>query len=247
MNLTLPRLSRPLRHTWALIVVLSLSGLGVAQAAESALITALGGSVQLLGSPAQPARAFIKLRPGQQLELGSAARLELVYFDGGRHETWAGVGRLNVGATQSQLLAGQAQVQAKTLPALLVRTLAKTPAQDEVGRTGMLRVRKIAIENPHAAAEQTYAELRATAGPNDHTAQAYLLAYYFEKRDLEALRQRLRDWQDEATRDPALAELLALYAPLNQPNAAPVLGPQANPSDQPAAATAPHAAPAASH
>lgn len=227
MNVTLPRSMFTLARCWALTVVWLAVAAGQAQAAESALITALSGPVQLLGTPAQPARSFVKLRAQQQLELGSAAHLELVYFEGGRHETWTGAGRLSVGPTQSQLIGGSAQVQAKTLPALLVKTLAKTPSQDEVGRTGMLRVRKISIENPHAAAEQSYANLRAAAAASDHTPEAYLLAHYFEKRDFDALRARLNAWQADAASDPALAQLLALYAPALQAKPAPALGPAA--------------------
>ena len=103
-----------------------------AAAAEVGLVTAVLGSVKLQEgkTAASELKPFVKLRAGDQLLLDGGSGLQVVYFEGGRQEKWQGPGLLEVGDASSRSLTGSGQPEIKTLPAILVKQLAKTPSPD---------------------------------------------------------------------------------------------------------------------
>ena len=84
---------------WLGAVVMALVSLS-ASATEVGLVTAVAGNVKLQEekSVASELKPFVKVREGDRLMMESNARLQLVYFDGGRQETWQGHGALEVGS-----------------------------------------------------------------------------------------------------------------------------------------------------
>lgn len=59
--------------------------------------------------------ALTKLRMGERLLLKKEAQLRIVYFDGGRQETWNGEAQLAVGSAESTKSAG-ADPEVKKFP-----------------------------------------------------------------------------------------------------------------------------------
>lgn len=200
------------RMGWLGAVLIFLS-LGV-PAAEVGLVTALSGAVKLQEekSFASTLGAFVKLREGDRLTLQGNARLQIVFFDGGREETWLGAGALAVGRDSSQVVKGSLQAEVRTLPAILVKQLAKTPSADGPVKVGMIRMRSIQSVTSLESIEKEYAELRQQAAAGDRNPELYLLASYFELREFEKLDGVLQRLDDASPSDAQLAALKTHYA-----------------------------------
>ena len=110
-------------------------------AAEVALVTSVHGRVLRLGDAAPaPVEAFVKLKEGDRLSLEKDTRLQVVYFENGRQEIWSGPGRLDLTAREGKA-SGLPPAQVKSLPLVMARQLARTPALDSQGRGGVTRLR----------------------------------------------------------------------------------------------------------
>ena len=96
-----------------------------------------------------------------------SSRLQMVYFEGGRQETWLGTGELAVGNGSSTTLKGSLQPEVKTLPAILVKQLSKTPSPDGNVKTGMIRMRSIPPYDKLDTVEKDYAEMRKKTDSSD--------------------------------------------------------------------------------
>lgn len=182
-------------------------------AAEVGLVTAVSGNVkwQEDKSAASELKPFVKVREGDQLLMEGAARLQVVYFESGRQETWQGAGVLEVGNTESKTLKGSQQPAVKTLPAILVKQLSKTPSPDGNVKTGMIRLRSMAPTDKLASVEQDYAEMRKQADANDRNPELYLLASYFELHEFDKLEALLGQLNEKTPTAPELTALNALY------------------------------------
>lgn len=191
---------------------LALLALGAA-AAEVGLVTAVSGKVSLQEGKAAASelKAFVKVRAGDRLTLESASRLQLVYFEGGRQETWQGAGTIEVGAAASKALQGGLQPELKTLPPILVKQLAKTPGPDGNVKAGMIRMRSMPSGGTLETVEKNYAELRRQADAGDRNPELYLLASYLELREFERLEKLLADLGDKAPADGEVKMLATLY------------------------------------
>lgn len=192
-------------------------------AAEIALVTSLNGTVVFSGGTAvgTTLRAFVKLRDGDQLTLQDQTRLQIVFFGSGRHETWQGAGLLNVGTLESTSVNGKLNAEVKTLPAILVKQLSKTPAAEEVGRTAMVRLRMFPTDGAIDAIEKTYADFRHQARAGDHSPELYLLASYFELREYGKVVDKLNALEAQNPQDTEIAKLKTLYlAAIARANAA---------------------------
>lgn len=184
-----------------------------APAVEVGLVTAVSGNVRLLEEKAAASAlaAFVKLREGDRLTLQGNARLQIVFFDGGRQETWQGAGALEVGRSSSQALKGSVQAEVRTLPAILVRQLAKTPSADGAVKTGMIRMRSMPALPTLPSVDANYAELRQQAEAADYSPELYLLASYFELREYDRIEVVLKQLHEKHPGEAPLATLDALY------------------------------------
>lgn len=182
-----------------------------ADGGERAMVTALQGGVTKLapGNP-QPLQAFVKLKQGDLLALDKSARVQVVYFESGRQETWQGGGRLEITGAGG-VAYGLAEPQVKTLPLIMVKQIAKTPSLESQGRTGMMRLRAVAVTPDVAKIQETYQRLRAEAEPGDLAPELYLLSSLFEARDLDRVERALADLEKARPGDQEAAQLVALY------------------------------------
>jgi hypothetical protein len=195
------------------MALLLLSAAFAARAAnvDVALITALeGGVARVTEQGAQPLQNFVKLKKGDVLSLDRAARLQIVYFEAGRQETWSGPGRLEVNPGESKAT-GLAAPQVRQLAAVMVRQIARTPALDVHGRGGVTRLRSIATPEAIAQVEQTYGKLRAEATADDLNPEFYRLSGLFEMRQLDRVEQIIAELQKERPSDMQAKLLVSLY------------------------------------
>jgi hypothetical protein len=201
-----------MRSRWGVLLAAFLSG--VSMAAEVALVTSATGRIDLREGTAAATelKPFVKLRAGDRLELASSTQLQLVYFAGGRQETWRGPAALHIGAEASSALHGESPPELKTLPRILVRQLTKTPSADGTVRAGMVRMRSMPSGGTVESVERHYADLRRAADPADRTPELYLLASYLELRELDKLDALLRRIGEQSPDDPEIRILAALYA-----------------------------------
>lgn len=185
-----------------------------APASEVGLITAVSGNVkwQEGKTVASALKPFVKVREGDRLMLEGIARLQVVYFEGGRQETWLGAGALEVGNVSSTALKGGLRPEVRMLPPILVRQLSKTPSLDGNVKSGMIRMRSIPSNDRLKTAEKNYAELRKQADPGDRNPELYLLASYYELDEFDKLVAVLGQMNDKAPKDRELAALTALYS-----------------------------------
>src|SRR5664279_5552543 len=191
-----------------LLALVSTQGSG----AEVGLVTAVSGNVkwQEEKSAASELKPFVKVREGDQLMMEGLARVQVVYFESARQETWQGTGVLEVGSTSSKTIKGGQQPEIKMLPAILVKQLSKTPSPDGNVKTGMIRLRS--MTPPLESVERDYAEMRKQADSADRNPELFLLASYFERRESVKLGALLGKLNEETRGAPELTALNALYS-----------------------------------
>lgn len=192
-------------------VALLLLGCGQVWAGEVALVMSVHGRVMRLVEPAPlPVDAFVKLKEGDRLGLDKDSRLQVLYFDNGRQETWSGPGRLEMTPSEGRA-SGLSAPEVKALPMVMVRQLARTPTLDSQGRGGVTRLRAVASQDAMARLEDTYQELRGRAGRDDLGPEMYLLSGLYEMRELDRVERVLGDLAQERPTNPEAALLIALY------------------------------------
>jgi hypothetical protein len=156
-----------------------------ALANDVGLINHLSGDVSYTsGSSTDKAKAFMKLREGDRVNVASGAQIRVVYFQGGRQETYAGPATFTAGTQQSTVQSG-AQPQVSTLPSGVPQKISQTPELIQIaklGRSGGVAVRDAPRNlrlTPQQQAEvrqarQTYEQLRTSAAADDITPELYL-------------------------------------------------------------------------
>lgn len=157
------------------------------------LVTKLSGQITYVNklyqeTPAE-AQAFMKIRRGDRFQLQAGALTQLVYFLGGRQETWKGPATFTVGDSQSNPQT-QAQPTVRILPAGTIQGVRRIPVL--LRRTGLSRpgagLIRGGVDKPPtaialtqeekaqiAAAKETYRSLRNQTHPGDITPELYLL------------------------------------------------------------------------
>lgn len=193
---------------WSLVCVSA-----SAFAAEAGLVTALSGNAKLKDdkSVITELKPFVKLKEGDRVIMDGVARVQVVYFEGGRQETWLGSGELAIGGTTSKVLKGNLQSETKTLPAILVKQLTKTPSAEGNVKTGMIRLRSIPSREKTEAAESEYARLRSQADESDRNPELYLLSSYLELHEYDKLESFLKQLGEKYPNDSQILALTALY------------------------------------
>lgn len=195
---------------------------GAAQAAgDVGLVNQLQGEVSFQGGAA-PARvsAFMKVRDGDRFSVPEGAVLRIVYFDGGRQETWKGPAQFKAGAKQGEAASGKAEVSQVpgAAPAKLAQT-AEVIQIAKLGRAGGVTVRGIKAQTLSAGqaaevaqAKRVYEAWRATAAPDDITPELYLYTVLDANMLYEDMKPVVKSMQE---RQPASEDVKQLAAWVN--------------------------------
>lgn len=201
-----------------------LAGAAGAQTADVGLVNMLSGEVsyQSQGAAASKAQAFMKVRQGDRFNVLNGAQVRIVYFQGGRQETWKGPASFTAGAQSSQPQSGQPS-QVATLPSAVPQKIAQVPDLIQIarlGRSGGVAVRG-GSKAPRLTAEQqsevtqakdTYKKMRVGASADDITPELYLysvLQDYLLYNDMKPVVEEM------AKRQPSNAEVQELVAWVN--------------------------------
>lgn len=194
-----------------LCVSLILLCCGQAWAAEVALVTSVQGKVSRLAEAVPvPVEAFVKLKAGDRLSLERDSRLQLVYFENGRQETWSGPGSLEMSQREGKPSALPAP-EVKSLPLVMARQLARTPALDSQGRGGVTRLRSVSSPDAMIKLEDNYYQLKSRAARDDLGPEMYLLSGLYEMRELDRVERVLGDLQQDGPKNQETALLISLY------------------------------------
>ncbi len=194
-------------HARTLVLLLSLSlphGLALA---ETVLVTGLAGRVNL-ADPAGPLHPFTRLKAGQRLALETDARLQIVYLGSGRHESWNGPGRLDIGEGDSRS-GDLAAPRIRQLQPTVLAQLAKTPQAE--GGPPPRRQRSLPAADAVGRIEATYRQMRIEAAADDLDPELYLLSGMFELRQLERVEEIVADIMQKRPGDPQAKLLASLY------------------------------------
>ena len=199
------------------VAVALFAGNALAQA-DVGLINHLAGDVSYTsaGKKAQ-AKAYMKIRQGDQFALPSGAQLRVVYFQGGRQETYSGPASFTAGAQQSSVQSG-AQPQVSTLPSGVSQKISQTPELIQIarlGRSGGVAVRGISKDarlTPQQQAEvrqarQTYDQLRKSAATDDITPELYLYSVLQDHLMYDDMKQVGAEMQKRQPANPDVAAM----------------------------------------
>ena len=177
-----------------------------AGAADTGFATQVNGRVDF--QDGSGLAAFTKLRSGDRLRLGADAKLQLVYFDSGRQETWNGSCTLLVGERESGSTECQPPV-VKQLAQTVMATLQRTPdmISDIRSRSGMVRVRAFGDDKQISIMEANYKAMREQAADDDITPELYLFSRQWTLQLRDAMAETLATM---ARRQPDSLEVAAL-------------------------------------
>jgi hypothetical protein len=167
----------------------------------------LQGDVQYqgTGAPGTKAAAFMKVRDGDKFTVPDGAVLRVVYFEGGRQETWKGPASFKAGLKQGDAQSGRAEVSQVPggVPAKLSQT-AEVIQIAKLGRAGGVTVRGVKPNlTPAQAAEvaqakKTYESWKSTTAADDITPELYLytvLQDYLLYDDMKTVVKTMQDKQ----------------------------------------------------
>ena len=183
------------------------------------LVNHLSGDASFVSGKAKPAKAtaYMKVREGDRFTLAPGAQLRLVYFQGGRQESYTGPGRFAAGKQESKVQSGS-QPQVTTLPSGVSQRIAQTPelmAIAKLGRAGGVAVRSGARPKPLTDEQQaeikdaraTYGRLRETFPADDITPELYLFTVLEEHRQYEDMKPVVAEMR---RRQPKNADVKAM-------------------------------------
>lgn len=152
-------------------------------AADVGLINQLQGDIGYQGTGAASAKAapFMKVREGDKFTIPDGGVLRIVYFEGGRQETWKGPSSFKAGAKAGEAASGKAEISQVPggVPAKLSQT-AEVIQIAKLGRAGGVTVRGVKPNlTPAQAAEvaqakKTYESWKSTSAADDITPEMYL-------------------------------------------------------------------------
>ncbi len=203
----------------ALLGLLVATGGVQAQSADVGLVNMLSGDVSYASEGAASAKVqpYMKVRQGDRFSVPAGAAVRVVFFQGGRQETWKGPANFKAGAQQGE---GGTPTEVTVLPSSVPQKIAQIPELIQIaklGRSGGVAVRG-AAKAPRLTTEQqaevkaakdTYGKLRNQAGSDDITPELYL---YSVLQDY-LLYQDMKPVVDEmAKRQPNSAEVQELAA-----------------------------------
>jgi hypothetical protein len=200
---------------WALVLA---GATGAALASDVGLVNHLTGDVSYTsGTATAKAKPYMKVREGDRFTVPAGAQLRVVYFQGGRQESYAGPATLTAGAQQSTVQSG-AQPQVTTLPSGVPQKIAQTPELIQIaklGRSGGVAVRGVNGERkltPQQQAEvkqakQTYDQLRQGSAADDITPELYLYSVLQDHLLYSDMKQVVAEMQKRQPANPDVAAM----------------------------------------
>jgi hypothetical protein len=191
----------------------------LAQAQDAGLVNHLAGDVAYVSAGrSTPATPFMKLREGDRFRVAAGAQVRVVYFAGGRQESFTGPAEFIAGRASSRLVSG-AQPQVSALPSGVPQKIARTPellAIAKMGRAGGFAVRGgVKARTPEQeeelrAARATYKDLRGAASADDITPELYLYAVLEDQRRYGDMKEVVAEMKRRQPANPDV-ELMADY------------------------------------
>ncbi|MFW5450414.1 MAG: hypothetical protein ACKE9I_02345 [Methylophagaceae bacterium] len=156
----------------------------IINANETALIIDLKGDVTLKnGTSLQP---FIRLFPGDQVEMVGESRVKILYESSGYIETWQGQNKFKVGGLRSSVIEGEVLKRTK-IAKEIIQYYARAPAAIKSIKhvkavTTVRDIKKLNIDSATASklreSINTYKYLRKQSPENDVSPEVYLLSVF---------------------------------------------------------------------
>ena len=193
------------------------------------LITKLSGEATYWNEASQKtpkqAQVFMKIRKGDHLKMASGAALDIVYFQGGRKETWQGPAVIIAEEAASRAeseSATKGQVAVAMLPSEASQGLRRIPAlldQARLGRSGGIQVRgpgedlkKTVVpgkkgQTEIARAREVYQRWREQTSPDDVTPELNLLGTLAEYQQYAEMEKVVQNALERQPNNEALKEL----------------------------------------
>jgi hypothetical protein len=167
-----------------IMAALSLGGsaIGHAQGTDVGLINQVAGDVSYASAGgAGKVQAFMKMRQGDRYTVAAGGQVKVIYFQGGRQETWRGPAGFKSGVEHSEALAGTVY-EVTNLPLGVPQKIQRIPELLQMAKLGGIQVRgatpkqRASLEQQAevAAARATYAQMRQQAPQDDITPELYL-------------------------------------------------------------------------
>ena len=184
------------------------------------LVNQLTGDVTYSsGATNAKAQAFMKVRSGDKFNVAAGSAVRIVYFQGGRQETYAGPATFTAGTQQSTVQSG-AQPQVATLPSGVPQKISQTPELIQIarlGRSGGVAVRGTGGERRLTAQQQaevrqareTYHQMRASASQDDIQPEFYLYAVLQDHLLYNDMKPVVEEMARRQPSNPDVAELVA--------------------------------------
>ena len=187
---------------------------------ESGMVTQVQGSATYVSGhdKDKPVVSFMKVRAGDKLTLGKDAKLQLVYLQNGRQETWSGDAKLLIGANESTATSSANPPQVKKLPTIVLRQLSRAPGvvSDLKSRTGMIMVRALPMVKMREL-DENYAALRKDAAEDDVTPELYMLAGLHELKLYRDMKPVLEEMRKRQPNNPEVQAVYEHYSKLMNP------------------------------
>ncbi len=207
-------------NTFTLAILLTPLLAGAAAVKESGMVTQVAGSAAYSsgGDKDKPVVSFMKVRAGDKLTLGKDAKLQVVYFENGRQESWNGAAKLTIGANESTAAAGANPPTVKKLPAIVLKQLSRAPVvvSDLKNRTGMIMVRSLPMVKMREL-DENYAVLRKEAAEDDVTPELYLLSGLHELKLYRDMKPVLEEMRKRQPNNPEVQAVYEHYSKLMNP------------------------------
>ncbi len=179
------------RVFFALAVAVAAAGAWAQSGIDVGLVNGVSGAptYQSQEAPEGRARAYMRVREGDRFNVPAGTWLRLVYFQGGRQETWTGPASFRAGLAQSDEASG-ALPRIAILPIMAPQKMARVPDLIQSAMLAGVTVRGgVAAKHPPldaqeqaelAQAREAYSGLRAQAAADDITPELYLMSVLHE-------------------------------------------------------------------
>jgi hypothetical protein len=158
--------------------LLAMSASAAAQT-DIGLVNLVAGKVTLSPQAGQAvaAKAFMKVREGDRIDVPAGAQVRLVFFEGARQERWQGPSSFRASRLQSAPISGK-PADISALPASVPLRMARVPELMQNAKLGGIQVRSAQALKPvqeHALEEAsaTYERLRKELPGDDITPELF--------------------------------------------------------------------------
>jgi hypothetical protein len=199
-------------RSWLALALVAVPAAVLAQS-DVGLINLVSGDVSYAPQSGSAARvtAFMKVRQGDRFTVPGGAQVRLVYFQGGRQESFSGPASFTAGTEQSSVQSG-AQPNVAQLPSGVPQRIARVPELMQNAKLGGIQVRgqppsKRVPDGFVQEARSTYEALRKTLPGDDITPELYLYSALNEYQLYDDMDPVVREMQ---RKQPASDDVRAL-------------------------------------